>query len=597
MRIWIGLIALFCITSNIGAIEEDASKKWTIEGQFIANDQKNLQQDDESQSSQQPFVTVTANYSNEEGDIQSVEIASGRFDKGKLLLEGEIDSPTNVQISVEFEEEEPLSIEALLMPGGENVSFVFREEKTFSRSQFGLLGASRRSKAASNKFTIKGDLGTLFGDRFDSVTVLWWEGVGDEYLAKRSNVIPIDGKFVIEADIQEPSVVDIWLFGYYFYHYHAGGSGLIFDTAKAIVEPNSVITVSRRSLAPLSGSDSELIATAKGGRHKKLIDSWRQSEDYLEARDAWRVSRARSPNPLIAMGESENDDEYAQKAMEAFVSAAEDGCTDIKVEYDSLVAEGVQMSLEEGPEYAELSRDSQRLQDIRTIALQNIAEKSEDPFDVLLAMELGAFSNDDIKQEIALDIYDSLANELDEEMVARRVAPLQEDLVRQIARKKAYKELFPGQKVPDATLFNLKHEAVAIYEVLEENDFVLIDFWTFWKGGCVRCKEALPIMKSLYEEYGSRGFEIISISIDNSHQSWVETSEQRAVPWINLGENEGTKGVVADAYANPKRVFIPPRNYLVDSSGCILTEIFSTDTLEKFLVAHLGADSDTPNPN
>ena len=104
-------------------------------------------------------------------------------------------------------------------------------------------------------------------------------------------------------------------------------------------------------------------------------------------------------------------------------------------------------------------------------------------------------------------------------------------------------------------------------------------------------------MKSLYEEYGSRGFEIISISIDNSHQSWVETSEQRAVPWINLGENEGTKGVVADAYANPKRVFIPPRNYLVDSSGCILTEIFSTDTLEKFLVAHLGADSDTPNPN
>ncbi len=592
MRIWISLIATVFITHAVGAIDGDHPKKWAIEGQFITKDQKTLQQvDDETQGSQQPTATVTANYSNEEGEIQNVEIASGRFDKGKILLEGEIDTPTDVRISIEMGQEEPLWIDALLVPDGALVNFVLRKGRDSKTHQLSLFGAVRRSKSTENRFTIKGNLGSLGGDRLDpSVTVIVfpWKDSRDGSVVRPISLILDDGKFLIEGDVQEPQIVDILFFN---------RGTLDVDITKAIVEPNSEITVSWRKVGRWYSNKKELLVTAKEGRHVELIESWRESKEYLQAINAWQVSRAMSPNPLFTSEETENNDEYAQKALETFVSTADEGCTDIKVEFDRLVSAGAQMSREESSEYAKLSRDSQRLQDIRTNALRNIAENSEDPINVLLAMELGAFSNDDINQEIALDIYDRLANELDEEMVARRVTPLQEDLVRQIARKKAYKELFPGQKVPDATLFNLQHEAVEIYEVLEENDFVLIDFWTFWKSGCVRCKEALPIMKSLYDEYGLRGFEIISISIDNSHQSWVEASEQRAVPWINLGENEGSKGAVAYAYANPQRVFIPPRNYLVDSNGCILTEVFSTDTLEKFLVAHLGADADSQNPN
>lgn len=475
MRIWISLIVTVYITHAVGAIDEDRPKKWAIEGQFITRDQKTLQQvDDETQGSQQPTVTVTANNSNEEGELQTVEIASGRFDKGKILLEGEIDKPTDVRISVEMGQEEPLWLDALLVPDGALVNFVLRKGRDSKTHELWLLGAVRRSKSTENKFTIKGNLGSLGGDRLDpSVIVLPWKDFRDGSLARPISLILDDGKFLIEGDVQEPQIVDILFVNL---------GTLDVDSTKAIVEPNSEITVSWRKVGPWYSNERVLLTTAREGRHVEFIESWRESKEYLQAMDAWLVSRARSPFPLITRGEIENNDEYAeyaQKAMETLVSTADEGCTDIEVEYDRLVAAGAQMSREESSEYAKLSRDSQRLQDIRTNALQNIAENSEDPIDVLLAMELGAFSNDDIKQEIALDIYDRLANELDEELVARRVTPHREEFTRHIARKERYKDLFPGQKIPDATLTNLQDERVAIYEVLQENDYVLIDFWAF----------------------------------------------------------------------------------------------------------------------
>lgn len=72
-------------------------------------------------------------------------------------------------------------------------------------------------------------------------------------------------------------------------------------------------------------------------------------------------------------------------------------------------------------------------------------------------------------------------------------------------------------------------------------------------------------MKAAYERYRSKGFEIVSFTIDNEREDWEIASEEEQLPWHNLGMGEE-----ADA---PKAYGVTgvPKNYLVDAeTGDIL---------------------------
>ena len=83
-------------------------------------------------------------------------------------------------------------------------------------------------------------------------------------------------------------------------------------------------------------------------------------------------------------------------------------------------------------------------------------------------------------------------------------------------------------------------------DVLDENEYVLIDFWASW---CSPCIAEFPTLKKLYSTYNNDGFEIVSVSLDRQSYEWKVMSEKQELPWIDLADTEGMDGSTATTYS------------------------------------------------
>lgn len=61
-------------------------------------------------------------------------------------------------------------------------------------------------------------------------------------------------------------------------------------------------------------------------------------------------------------------------------------------------------------------------------------------------------------------------------------------------------------------------------------DYKLVLFWSSW---CPHCIEDLPRIKSIYEDYKDRGFEVIAISLDDESAIWEDQIQSLNLSWVN----------------------------------------------------------------
>ena len=57
---------------------------------------------------------------------------------------------------------------------------------------------------------------------------------------------------------------------------------------------------------------------------------------------------------------------------------------------------------------------------------------------------------------------------------------------------------------------------------------VLVDFWATW---CAPCLADLPALQAAYSKYHARGFEVVSISLDETADPLVDFVKARKLPW------------------------------------------------------------------
>ncbi len=131
-----------------------------------------------------------------------------------------------------------------------------------------------------------------------------------------------------------------------------------------------------------------------------------------------------------------------------------------------------------------------------------------------------------------------------------------------------------NKKFPELDLKNvdLSHEKL----ILPKAEYTLIDFWF---SRCKPCLEQLPSLIEIYSKNKSKGFNIISISVDRTENVlnyWQKRIIEKGIPWKNYLDENGT-------IATQEKIISFPSNFLLNSKGEIIKKNISLEELEILL--------------
>ena len=389
---------------------------------------------------------------------------------------------------------------------------------------------------SGSEFLIRGELGDFARDG-EVVLTQYTSLIGEN---EQFAAVPIvDGRFEVSGDTWAPRMVTLKV------RVEDQTSGSV----RLIIEPGEELRVTYGDW--LTG------LRAEGGHyHRKLISSWQESDEYIEALSQYRDVMTRKKE----LAEVEDD-----------AAEVEDDAAEVEDDAAEVEIDAAKEALSD-----EAWKSYEALQSIEKEALNAWVLQIEDPLASFLAMELGGR---DESKTVPVRL-DELEPFLSAEQVKRQVLPMRRraETYARIASNAASLDI--GELADDFTALDLNGTPVRFHDVLDDHELVLIDFWASWCGPCI---VQFPHLKSLREQFHDRGFEIVGFSVDADAGDWLEASEEHAIPWPNLSDQKAMSSPVTIQFG----VTVLPMNYLIGSDRRILGKGLTPEAIEAELSARL----------
>ena len=106
---------------------------------------------------------------------------------------------------------------------------------------------------------------------------------------------------------------------------------------------------------------------------------------------------------------------------------------------------------------------------------------------------------------------------------------------------------------------------------------VLVDFWASW---CRPCRMENPNVVRLYQRFHDKGFEIFSVSLDQSRDAWLKAIQDDGLLWPHhVSDLRGWNSTAGRLYG----ISSIPATVLVDRQGNIVARNLRGSELEKKL--------------
>lgn len=127
----------------------------------------------------------------------------------------------------------------------------------------------------------------------------------------------------------------------------------------------------------------------------------------------------------------------------------------------------------------------------------------------------------------------------------------------------------PEFKIIDNTNRTLTNETF-------KGKYLLLDFWASW---CPPCREENHNLLKAYNKYANKGFEIISISLDQNKTDWEDAVKQDNLTWIQACDLKGARSKMDEDFG----FLTIPTNFLIDKEGKIIDKNLTGMRLEEVL--------------
>ena len=105
---------------------------------------------------------------------------------------------------------------------------------------------------------------------------------------------------------------------------------------------------------------------------------------------------------------------------------------------------------------------------------------------------------------------------------------------------------------------------------------VLIQYWATW---CEPCKNDMRQIKEAYDEYHRRGFEVVSVSLDNELNDLKGYLQKNPLPWTHVF----TEGDLDSSMAEQLGIAMVPTMILVGADGKVINRSVLSQDLDKLL--------------
>jgi peroxiredoxin len=150
--------------------------------------------------------------------------------------------------------------------------------------------------------------------------------------------------------------------------------------------------------------------------------------------------------------------------------------------------------------------------------------------------------------------------------------------INDLLRSKAdlIKNLQIGNTPPDFTIKSNYGADVNLKNTCANNNYTII---MFWATHCPHCMRDLPGFVPVYNEYKSKGLEVIGVALDVNKTKWKNTIEEKGFNWKNVSQFGNYKSPVCIDYKINKT----PTWFILDSTMKIIAKPKGKQEILRFL--------------
>lgn len=128
---------------------------------------------------------------------------------------------------------------------------------------------------------------------------------------------------------------------------------------------------------------------------------------------------------------------------------------------------------------------------------------------------------------------------------------------------------------PDVVLPDVNAEKIRLSEV--DAEVIMLYFWSATDASQKMFN--LDVLKSLYDDYHSKGFEIYQVALDPDKACWAQVVKQQNLPWINVCDGLGASSPYVVTYNIPAL----PATYIIADGELVDGQVVDEKSLRKLL--------------